>query len=101
MANAKPRLGWPHGFLPAAWRFVHWKELTLQGRVSTAGAEVHGSVLWFQGVRVQEALGTLWASRLEATWNTRIFSEFLVVVDEQELWRLLGTLFIPVHSIMS
>ena len=80
---------------------MHRKESTLQGCVSTAGAEVHGRVLWFQGVQVQEALGALWASRLEATWNTRIFSEFLVVVDEHELWRLLGILFIPVHSIMS
>ena len=91
----------PHGFLSGPWRFVHRKELPLQGYVSTAGAEIDGGVLWFQGVQVQAALRAVWAFRPEATRNTLISSEFLVVVDEHELWRLLGALFIPVHSIMS
>ena len=91
----------PHGFLSGPWRFVHRKELPLQGCVSTAGAEIDGGVLWFQGVQVQAALRAVWAFRPEAAWNTLISSDFLEVVDEHELWRLLGALFIPVHSIMS
>ena len=91
----------PHGFLPGPWRFVHRTELTLQGCVSTAGAEIDGGVLWFRGAQVQAALRAVWAFRPEAAWNTLISIEFPVVVDEHELWQLLGALFIPVHSIMS
>lgn len=77
------------------------KRLALQGCVSTAGAEIHGRVFWFQGVHVQVKGGVLWAVRPEATRNRLISSAVFVVTGEHELRWLLSTLFIPVHSIMS
>lgn len=93
---------WPPSFLagPLA-RFVRRKELALQGCVFAAGAEIQGGVFQFQGVHVQVDVGAVWAFRPEAAWNSLIASKFLVVVDEHELRRLLSSLLIPVHRIVS
>ena len=101
MGSGKRSLGWPPSFLAGPWRFVHRKELALQGCVFAAGAEIQGGVSQFQGVHVQVQVGAVWAFGPESTWNSLIASEFLVVVDEHELQRLLSALLIPVHRIVS